>query len=118
MKKVLWGVLLGAILGAIDGCTAWLAPEARSKMVPIVIGATVKGILTGALAGLFARKVRSTAGGVLFGLAVGFVLSFCVAYREHSHYLNILTAGSIVGLILGYATQRFGGGKIDAGQAG
>ena len=65
------------------------------------MGATIKGIITGLAAGLFARKVNSLIGGALFGLAVGFVLSFLVAYNEHGHYVNIVTAGSIVGLILG-----------------
>jgi len=108
MNKVTLGFLLGALLGAIDGCTAWLAPEARSHMVPIIMGATIKGIITGLAAGFFARKVNSLIGGALFGLAVGFVLSFLVAYNEHGHYVNIVTAGSIVGLILGLATQRSG----------
>jgi hypothetical protein len=102
------GILLGAILGAIDGGTAWLAPEARDKMIPIIVGATIKGTVTGLLLGLFALRVRSVPLGLLAGLALGFLFSFFVAYHEHSHYVNIVTAGSILGLILGYATQRFG----------
>lgn len=117
MNKLTLGIVLGAILGLADGSTAWFAPEARPKMLSILIGATIKGILSGALIGLFARNVKSVAGGILFGLAVGFLLSFFVAYQEHSHYVNIVTAGSIVGIILGYATQRYGAPKQEAGSS-
>jgi hypothetical protein len=108
MNKVVLGLVLGAILGAVDGTTAWFAPEARTKMAGIVIGAAIKGIVIGVACGFFARKVISIPLGVLFGLGLGFVLAFFVAYHEHSHYLEIMVPGSILGLLLGYATQRFG----------
>ena len=56
----------------------------------------------------FAQKVKSVPLGILFGLAVGFVLAFLVAYLQHDHYLEIILPGSLVGLIVGYATQRYG----------
>jgi ABC-type uncharacterized transport system permease subunit len=59
-------------------------------------------------AGAFARKVNSLSLGILFGLGVGFVLAFLVAYMEHGHYLEIILPGSAVGMIAGFATQRFG----------
>jgi tetrahydromethanopterin S-methyltransferase subunit G len=59
--------------------------------------------------GCFARKVNSLPLGILFGLAVGFVLAFVVAhFMEHGHYFEIILPGSVVGLIVGYATQRYG----------
>jgi F0F1-type ATP synthase assembly protein I len=108
MNKLVLGILLGAILGAVDGLTAWFAPEARAQLASIIIGATVKGIIAGAAIGFFARKVRSLPLGVLFGVAVGFLLAFIVAYHEHGHYFEIILPGSIVGLILGYITERYG----------
>jgi hypothetical protein len=59
MNKVLLGIVLGAILGAIDGATAWFTPAVRAGIGGIIIGSTVKGIIAGAVIGLFARKVRS-----------------------------------------------------------
>jgi len=44
----------------------------------------------------------------LFGLAVGFVLAFLVAYLQHGYYLQIIMPGSIVGMIVGWATQQYG----------
>jgi predicted cation transporter len=108
MNKVLLGIISGVVLGALDGSTAWLAPEARAKMIPIMIGATMKGIVVGLIVGFFARRVRSLPLGVLFGLGVDFILAFLVAFHEHSHYLNIVLAGTIQGGLLGYITQRWG----------
>jgi putative effector of murein hydrolase LrgA (UPF0299 family) len=44
----------------------------------------------------------------LFGLAVGALLAFIVAYMQKGYYLEIMLPGSIVGMIVGFATQRFG----------
>ena len=109
MNKVVLGVLLGTILGALDGTTAWFTPEARAQLAGIIVGSTVKGIIAGVAIGFFARKVNSLPLGMLFGLAVGFLLAFMVAqFLEHGHYFEIILPGSIVGLIVGYATQRYG----------
>jgi len=74
----------------------------------IVIGSTVKGIIAGIAIGFFARKVHSLALGIVFGLAVGFALAFLVAYLQHGYYFEIILPGSLVGIIVGYATQRYG----------
>jgi len=109
MNKVVLGVVLGGILGIFDGLTAWFTPEARAQIVGIVIGSTFKGIIAGVLIGWFARKVSSLLGGILFGTAAGMFLAFLVAYMGGGkYYFEIMLPGSIVGLIVGYATQRYG----------
>lgn len=112
MSKPVVGILLGAVLGVFDGATAWLTPAVRPFIVGIIIGSTFKGLLAGLAAGLFARKVNSTAAGTLFGLGVGLLLAWGVAAMpsetgEH-YYFEIMLPGSIVGAIVGYATQRYG----------
>jgi uncharacterized membrane protein len=108
MNKIVLGLLLGAVLGAVDGLSAWFTPAVRAQLVGIVIGSTAKGVIAGIAIGFFARKVHSLALGILFGLAVGFVLAFIVAQLQHGYYLEIILPGSIVGIIVGYATQRYG----------
>jgi len=108
MNKVLLGIVLGAVLGIFDGLTAWFTPEVRNLMVGIVIGSTVKGIIAGVLIGWFARKVNSLAWGIVFGLSVGLFLAFIIAQLQHGHYFAIMLPGGMVGLIVGYATQRYG----------
>ena len=62
----------------------------------------------GAVCGAFARKVHSVGAGVLLGLVLGAALAFAVAQLQHAHYLEIIVPGTIVGIILGFATQRYG----------
>lgn len=108
MSKILLGVLLGAVLGAVDGATAWFTPEVRPAIVGIIIGGAIKSIIAGAIIGAFARKVHSVGAGLLFGFVVGVALAFVIAQLQHAHYLEIIVPGSIVGLILGFVTQKYG----------
>jgi ABC-type uncharacterized transport system permease subunit len=73
-----------------------------------VIGSTFKGLVAGVLCGLFARKVRSLPMGILLGVFLGFLFALLVALNVHNYYLRIILPGTVVGLIVGYATQRFG----------
>ena len=108
MNKVLLGTGLGAVLGAIDGMTAWFTPAVRAQLAEIVMGSTFKGIVAGILIGVFARKVHSLALGIIFGLAVGLILAFIIAQLQHGYYFQIMLPGGMVGLIVGYATQKYG----------
>jgi hypothetical protein len=113
MNKPLFGLILGAVLGALDGLTAWFTPEVRSQILGIVLGSTFKGLVAGVLIGWFAKKVNSMPLGILFGLAVGLVLAFGVAAMPQPsgkhYYFEIMLPGSIVGAIVGYATQKYRG---------
>jgi hypothetical protein len=108
MNKPVLGLLLGGILGVFDGFSALIsAPETRPEIVGIVIGSTFKGLLAGLLIGFFARKVRSLPLGILFGLLVSGALAFLVARLQGKYYLEIILPGSLLGIIVGYATQKY-----------
>ena len=68
------------------------------------------GIVAGILIGVFARKVQLLPLCIVFGLAVGLLLAFIVAQMQHGYYFQIMLPGGMVGLIVGYATQRYGRG--------
>jgi len=106
VRKLTFAVLLGGFLGIFDGLTAWFTPEVRSQIVGIVIGSTIKGVLTGLLIGFFAQKVHSLVWGTVFGLAVGAFFAYLILLMNPGHTLNIMLPGSLVGLIVGYATQQ------------
>jgi len=113
MNKILVGLIVGAVLGLIDGATAWFTPQVRDQMLGIIIGSTVKGIIAGIAAGWFARKVHSVPKGIAFGFVVGLLLAFAVAAMpdpntgEH-YWWQIMIPGSILGGVIGWATQRYG----------
>lgn len=118
MKKPLLGLLLGGVLGAIDGLTALFSggPEVQAQIASIVIGSTGKGLLVGILVGWYATRVQSLAKGLMAGLIVAGIFAFAVAaipQPDGSHYwVEIMVPGCIVGLIVGYATQRYGAAPI------
>lgn len=114
MKKPVLGLLLGGALGIFDGLSALVsAPEVAPAIVGIVIGSTFKGIIAGVAIGYFSHKVKSLALGILFGLAIGAFLAFLVAMNPDPetgkhYYWEIMLPGSLVGIIVGYATQKYG----------
>jgi hypothetical protein len=114
MNKVVLGLLVGGLLGIFDGLTAWFTPDVRAQLLGIVIGSTVKGLIAGVLIGYFAKKVNSLPLGLLFGLSIGLLLAYAVAAIPNPagkhYYFEIMLPGGIVGMIVGYATQRFGQG--------
>ena len=115
MNRIAVGVLAGGVLGILDGLTAWFYPEVRSQLAGIVIGSTMKGLVAGIAVGFFAKKVNSLPLGILFGLGVGLFLAFLVAAMPqpngHHYYFEIMLPGAIVGAIVGYATQKYGGAR-------
>ena len=113
MSKPVLGLVLGGVLGVLDGLSALISapndPAVKAGIVGIVIGSTVKGILTGALIGWFAKRSTSLRSTLLFGLVVGLALAFCISLMqllagENAYYWQIMLPGGILGLIVGYAT--------------
>jgi cytochrome b subunit of formate dehydrogenase len=115
MKKPVLGLLLGGVLGVFDGLTALFTPAVVPQIMGIVIGSTFKGLVVGVLVGWFAYRVRSMALGVLVGLLVAAFFAYLVAAMPQPdgthYYMEIILPGSILGVIVGYATQRWGVGR-------
>ena len=113
MTKLMLGIVLGTILGFFDGLTAWFTPEVRDQMMTIIMGSTFKGVLAGVAIGFFAKKVNSLPLGILFGLGIAFLITLPIALAEdpvtgQTYFWKIILPGSLVGAIVGYATQKYG----------
>src|SRR5262245_3356616 len=112
MNKPVVGIAAGAVLGIVDGATAWFTPDARPMIAGILMGSCVKGMVVGALSGVFARKVQSNAAGIGFGAVVGLFFAYLVAAMPspngQHYYLEIMLPGFIVGGMIGFLTQRWG----------
>lgn len=107
MNKPVYGLVLGGVLGIFDGLSALVsAPETAPQIVGIVIGSTFKGIIAGGLIGLFATRVRSVPLGILFGGVVGAALAYLIFAMGNQYLWEIVLPGTLLGLIVGYATQR------------
>ena len=115
MSKPLIGILVGAVLGAFDGLTAWFTPEVRDQLAGIVVSSTIKGIIAGVAIGFFAKKFHSLPLGLLFGLSIGAFLAYLTArFAVGGYYFEIMLPGSLVGLIVGFATQKYGRTPVPA----
>lgn len=115
MSKPVFGLVLGGILGIFDGLSALVSapndPAIKAGIVGIVIGSTVKGLITGALIGWYAKRAASIGATIVFGLAVGLALAFviCILQKlggQPPYYWQIMLPGGILGAIVGYATFR------------
>lgn len=114
MGKPLLGLLLGAFLGIFDGLSALMThgedQEVRAGIMGIVMMGVFKGGVAGIAIGYFARKFKSLPIGILFGLGVGLLLASPVAFLlVQKYYWEIMLPGGLVGLAVGYATQKYGG---------
>ena len=115
MTKPVLGLVLGGVLGIFDGLSALVSapndPAVRAGIVGIVIGSTIKGLLTGAIIGWFAKRTSSLGIAIVFGLAVGLALAYVVCLLQKlggqpAYYWQIMLPGGILGLIVGYATFK------------
>ena len=115
MSKPVLGLVLGGVLGIFDGLSALVSapndPAIKAGIVGIVIGSTVKGIITGALIGWYAKRAASMGATIVFGLIVGLALAFTISIMQKlagqpPYYWEIMLPGGILGMIVGYATFR------------
>ena len=108
MNKPVFAMLLGGFLGIFDGLTALVSggPEIPEQIWGIVAGSTFKGVMAGLIVGLVARKTQSTPIIVGVGLAVGALFAFLVTIGT-PYLWEIVLPGSIVGLVVGFATARY-----------
>jgi hypothetical protein len=77
----------------------YLASEPQGAAFPLTRHSVVSS---------FSRKVRSLSLGLVFGSCTGLFFAFGIAYVQHRYYFRIMLPGGMVGLIVGYATQKYG----------
>jgi hypothetical protein len=116
MTKPVFGLVLGGVLGVFDGLSALVSapddPAVKAGIVGIVVGSTIKGLITGVLIGWFAKRTESLGLAIAFGLAVGLALAYLVCLMQKlggqpPYYWQIMLPGGILGVIVGYATFTY-----------
>ncbi len=109
VTKPMLGLAVGGTLGLFDGLSGFLEPSLAPVMTSVITVSLAKGLAAGVAIGFFSRKVHSMAWGILAGLAIAAVLSLLVILRAGmALFWDIMLPGMLLGVIVGFATQRFG----------
>jgi len=109
VTKPMLGLAVGGTLGLLDGLSGFLEPSLAPLMTSVIAFSLLKGLLSGIAIGYFSNRVHSMIYGLLAGLTIAGVLSLLVIlHAGWALFWDILLPGMLLGLIVGYATQRFG----------
>lgn len=109
VTKPILGLAVGGTLGLLDGLSGFLEPSLAPVMTSVITFSLLKGLVAGIAIGYFSKKVHSMALGILAGLAIAAVLSLLVILKAGmALFWDILLPGMLLGVIVGFATQRFG----------
>lgn len=109
VTKPMLGLAVGGTLGLLDGLSGFLEPSLAPIMASVITFSLAKGLVAGIVIGFFSTKVHSMLWGILAGLAIAAVLSLLVILRAGmTLFWDILLPGMLLGVIVGFATQKFG----------
>ena len=109
ISKPILGLVIGGTLGLMDGLSGFFEPSLAPVMGQVITFSLLKGLVTGIAIGYLSQRVYSIPLGILAGIAIGFVLSFLVVLQAGmALFWDIVLPGMLLGLIVGFATQKFG----------
>ena len=109
ISKPLLGLLVGGTLGLLDGLSGFLYPSLAPVMSSVITFSLLKGLLAGICIGYVSRRVRSLPLGILAGIGIAAVFSLLVILRAGMGlFWDIMLPGMLLGMIVGFATQKFG----------
>jgi hypothetical protein len=110
ISKPMLGLLVGGTLGLLDGLSGFLYPSLAPVMSSVITFSLLKGLLAGICIGYVSRRVRSLPFGILAGIGIAAVFSLLVILRAGiGLFWDIMLPGMLLGMIVGFATQKFGG---------
>jgi hypothetical protein len=112
ITKPMLGLAVGGALGLLDGLSGFLEPSLAPVMGSVITFSMLKGLVSGIAIGYFSQRVRSMAAGIMVGIAIAAVLSLLVVmHAGMALFWDIVLPGMLLGAIVGFATQKFGGTK-------
>ncbi len=115
LAKPVLGLAVGGVLGLLDGLSGFFEPSLAPVMGSVITFSLLKGLLAGIAIGCVSQRVHSMLLGILAGVGIAAVLSLLVILRAGmALFWDIMIPGMLLGLIVGFATQKFGRGRESA----
>jgi len=109
LTKPILGLTVGGALGLLDGLSGFLEPSLARVMTVVIASSLLKGLVAGVAIGYVSQKLRSMALGLLAGAVIGAALSLLVIlWAGMALFWDILLPGMLLGVIVGFSTQKFG----------
>jgi len=109
LAKPVLGLAVGGVLGLLDGLSGFFEPSLAPVMGSVITFSLLKGLLAGIAIGYVSQRVHSMLLGILAGAGIAAVLSLLVILRAGmALFWDIMIPGMLLGLIVGFATQKFG----------
>ena len=109
LTKPMLGLAVGGTLGLLDGLSGFLEPSLAPLMTSVITFSLLKGLLSGVAIGFVSQRVHSMAVGLLAGLGIAAALSLLVILQAGmALFWDIMLPGMLLGVVVGFATQKFG----------
>ena len=109
LTKPMLGLAVGGTLGLLDGLSGFLEPSLAPLMTSVITFSLLKGLVSGLAIGYFSKKVHSMLLGILAGILIAVAFSMLLILKAGmALFWDIILPGMLLGVIVGFATQRFG----------
>ena len=109
LTKPMLGLALGGTLGLLDGLSGFFEPSLAPVMGSVITFSMLKGLVSGVVIGYVSQKVHSMLLGILAGVAIAALLSLLVIlHAGMALFWDIMLPGMLLGIIVGFCTQKFG----------
>ena len=107
--KPMIGLAVGGTLGLLDGLSGFLEPSLAPLMGSVITFSLLKGLVSGVAIGFLSKRVHSMPLGILAGVLIAAVFSMLLILKAGmALFWDIMLPGMLLGVIVGFATQRFG----------
>jgi len=109
LTKPMLGLAVGGTLGLLDGLSGFFEPSLAPLMGSVITFSLLKGLVAGLATGFVSQRFHSMTVGILAGTGIAAALSLLVIlHAGMALFWDILLPGMLLGVIVGFATQRFG----------
>src|SRR5580693_4503579 len=109
LTKPILGLAVGGTLGLLDGLSGFLEPSLAPVMGSVITFSLLKGLVAGVAIGYVSQRFHSMLVGILAGIGIASALSLLVVLDAGmALFLDIMLPGMLLGVVVGFTTQKFG----------